>query len=215
MRAINRSATTQVDLDQVFEGTCVALKKVIPYDRMALSLYAPQHGALRLSFADGLSPDSFYRVGLIFDPQTSHHGWVFEQQKPLLRRDLQREVQFQVEQPNVEEGIQSYCAVPLIAQTESVGVLIVLSAERNEYSGTHAEFLQEVSDLFVLAIKSLMPTCPLHSRSTLVCPRCIGSGGGKVTAARHKGCLSAWGSQGGRGRKKLPATGFIDDIFNE
>lgn len=213
IREINRAAITQPGLDEFFQETCGALKKVMPYDRMALSLYAPEHTALKITAADGQRADSFYKVGRMLDSEMSHHGWVFRHQKPIVRRDLRSEFQFPLEQPNVEEGIRSYCAVPLIARSESVGVLIVLSAERNGYSGAHAEFLQEVSDQFVLAVKSLMPTCPHHSRSKLVCPRCIASVGGKMTAARHKARLSGWGKQGGRGRKKS-TEGFIDDVFS-
>jgi formate hydrogenlyase transcriptional activator len=210
---INRAAITQPSLKKVFQGTCEAVKKVIPYDRMGLSLFAPEDGTLRVTAATGQGFESFYQVGLVLDCKLSHHGWVFRHQKPIVRRDLQRELEFQTEQPNVEEGIRSYCAVPLIARGESVGVIIVLSSERNSYAGAHAEFLQEVSDQFVLAVKSLNPTCPDHSRTRLVCPRCIASGGGLATAAKHKERLSDWGRQGGRGRKK-PAGGLTDDILS-
>src|SRR5690348_9911537 len=64
---INRAAITEPGLSEIFRGTCGAVKKVIPYDRMALSLYAPEHRALRLAAADGQSADSFYQVGLILD----------------------------------------------------------------------------------------------------------------------------------------------------
>ena len=188
------------------------MKRVISCDRMALSLYTPEHGALRLAAADGQSAASFYQVGLILDCKSSHHGWVFQHQKPLVRGDLQREVEFQGEQPNVEEGIRSYCAVPLIARGESVGVFIVLSSKRNSFSSAHTKFLREVSDQLTLAVKSLMPACPKHSGAKLVCPRCIASGGGLATAAKHKARLSDWGRQGGRGRKK-PAGGFGEDIL--
>jgi len=203
---INRAAITEPSLKEFFQETCGAVKKVIPYDRMALSLYAPEHRALKLIAADGQGADSFYQLGLILDCKGSHHGWVFQHQKPIVRRDLQREVEFEFEQPNVKDGIRSYCAVPLITRGESVGVVIVLSSQRNSYSGAHAEFLREVSDPLVLAVKSLMPTCPKHSRTKLICPRCIASGGGQATAAKYKACLSDWGRQGGRGRKK-PAGG--------
>jgi transcriptional regulator with GAF, ATPase, and Fis domain len=186
------------------------VKKVIPYDRMALSLYAPEHRALRLAAADGQSADSFYQVGLILDSKASHHGWAFQHQKPLVRCDLEREVEFQVEEHNVAEGIQSYCAVPLIARGESVGVFIVLSSKRNSFSSAHTEFLREVSNQLTLAVKSLMPACPKHFGAKLVCPRCIASGGGLATAAKHKAHLSDWGKQGGRGRKK-PAGGLGED----
>lgn len=204
---INRAAITGPDLNEFFQETCGAVKKVIPYDRIGLSLYAPEHRALKLVAGEGQGADSFYQLGLILDCKESHHGWVFQHQKPIVRRDLQREVEFEFEQANVQEGIRSYCAVPLIARGESVGVVIVLSSQRNSYSGAHAEFLREVSDPLVLAVKSLMPNCSKHSRTKLICPRCIASGGGQATVAKYKACLSDWGRQGGRGRKK-PAGGL-------
>ena len=140
---------------------------------MALSLYTPEHGALRLAAADGQGAGSVYQVGLILNCKSSHHGWVFQHQKPLVKGDLQREVEFQCEQPNVEDGIRSYCAVPLIARGESVGVFIVLSSERNSFSSAHTKFLREVSDQLTLAVKFLMPACSKQSGAKLVCPRCI------------------------------------------
>lgn len=203
---INRAAIAGPGLNEFLRETCGAVKKVIRCDRIGLSLYAPEHRALKLVAADGQAADSFYQLGLILDCKRSHHWWVFQHQKAIVRRDLQRELEFEFEQPNLEEGIRSYCAVPLIARGESVGVVIVLSSERNSYSVADAAFLQEVSDSLVLAVKSLIPNCPKHSRTRLICPRCIASGGGQATVVKYKARLSEWGRQGGRGRKK-PAAG--------
>ena len=205
---INRAAVTGRNLNEIFKGTCGALKKVIPYSRMGLSLYTPEQKALTIIAAQGQGAESFYQVGLTLDCKDSHHGWVFQHQKPIVRRNLQRELQFKAEQPNVDEGIRSYCAVPLIARGDSVGVMILLSSQRNSYSATQSDFLQEISNQFVLAVKTVMPTCPQHSRTELFCPRCIASAGGQATAAKYKAYLSGWGKQGGRGRKRLAgATG--------
>jgi formate hydrogenlyase transcriptional activator len=199
---VNRAAITEPGISELFRGACDALKKVLPYDRVGLSLYAPQDGALKLAAAYGCSPDSFYHAGLMLDCKESHHGWVFQHKKAIVRRDLQRELQFQVEQHNVREGIRSYCAVPLVVRGESLGVMIILSSQKNRYSAEHADFLQEVSNQLALAVKSLMPSCPKHLCANLICPRCIAAAGGRATAARHKEQLSEWGRQGGRGRKK-------------
>ena len=209
---VNRAAITQPGLNEMFQGMCKAVKRVIPCDRAGLSLYAPETNALKLAAADGCGPDSFYNIGITLDRDESHHGWVFQHQKPIVRRDLQKELEFQIEQHNVEEGIRSYCAVPMILRGESVGVIIILSSQKNQYSTGHAEFLQEVSNQIVLAIGFLTPRCPKHSRTKLICPRCIASGGGQSTAARYKEQLSNWGKQGGRGRKK-PAGGLTRGIL--
>jgi formate hydrogenlyase transcriptional activator len=201
---VNQAAITRPGINEVFSGACHAVKKVLPYDRMGLSLYAPDQGALKLAAAEGCGPDSFYRTGLMLDCKETHHGWVFQHKRAIVRRDLQKEIEFQVEQQNLIEGIRSYCAVPLIVRGDSLGVMIILSSQKNCYSARHAEFLQEVSDQLSLAVKSLMPSCPKHFSTNLVCPRCIASGGGRATAAKHKAQLSDWGKQGGRGRKKPP-----------
>lgn len=199
---INQAAIAGSNLNEIFQRTCGAVKKLIPYNRMGLSLYAPEDHALKITAALGQGDKSFYQVGLTLDCNDSHHGWVFQHQKPIVRRDLQTELEFQTEQHNVEEGIKSYCAVPLIAREESIGVIILLSSHRNRYSDAHANFLQEVSNQFVLAVKTMMPTCPQHTHTELFCPRCIASLGGQATTAKYKQQLSNWGRQGGRGRKK-------------
>ena len=199
---INRAAITQPGINEVFRGTCEAVKKVLTYDRMRLSLYVPEKRALKLVVAEGCGRESFFRVGLLLDCKETHHGWVFQNKKAIVRADLQKEMEFQVEQQNLIEGIRSYCAVPLVLRGDGLGVLIILSSQKNRYSQEHAEFLQEVSGQLALAVKSVMPSCSKHFGTNLICPRCIASGGGRATAARHKEQLSDWGKQGGRGRKK-------------
>jgi len=44
--------------------------------------------------------------------------------------------------------------------------------------------------------------CPLHPLTRMICPRCIGKKGGKVTIRKHKKKLSQWGKKGGRPKKR-------------
>jgi formate hydrogenlyase transcriptional activator len=210
---VNRAAITQPGLDEVFRGMYSAVKKVLPCDRAGLSLYDPEKAVLNLAACEGCSPGSFYTIGQNFDLDQSHHGSVFRLQKPIVRRDLVTDLQFQIEKYNVREGIRSYCAVPLVVRGKSIGVIIILSSQKNQYSAGHAEFLQDVSNQIVLAITSLRPFCAKHSQTKLICPRCIAASGGQVTAARYKEQLSRWGRQGGRGRKKKPAGGLKTGIL--
>jgi hypothetical protein len=43
--------------------------------------------------------------------------------------------------------------------------------------------------------------CPKHSVK-MVCPKCIGSSGGRRTTTKHRDRLSSWGKMGGRGKRK-------------
>lgn len=111
---VNRAAITEPGLDEIFQGTCGAVKNIVPYDRMGLSLCAPETESLKLVAATGCGPDSFYQTGLMLDCGQTHHGWVFQHKKAIVRGDLQKEIEFQMEQYSLKEVIRSYCAVPLV-----------------------------------------------------------------------------------------------------
>jgi hypothetical protein len=58
---VNRAAITQPGINAIFRGTCEAVKKVLTYDRMGLSLYTPETGGLKLAATEGCGPDSLSR----------------------------------------------------------------------------------------------------------------------------------------------------------
>jgi hypothetical protein len=92
---------------------------------------------------------------------------------------------------------------------------IALADELKLIEYSHDEYLKNLPDardedafnirqkrrseiLALLAIDA--PFCPKHSIK-LICPKCIGSRGGRKTTTKHKNRLSNWGKMGGRGKK--------------
>jgi len=206
---VNKAAITQPVPEGVFRGMCEAVKRVMPYDRAGLTLYEPGEDAFKLVARHGSFPDSFFCIGVMLDRKESHDGWALEHQSTIIRRDLETERQFPIEEHTLAEGLRSYCAVPLIVRGDSIGVITVLSYRKNQYSEKHAQFLQELSNQIVLAIKTLMPYCPSHPQTKLICPKCIASSGGQTTTTKYREKLSGWGRKGGRG-KKNPAGGLTN-----
>ena len=68
--------------------------------------------------------------------------------------------------------------------------------EKHEHLFPRQKRRSEISGL--LAIDA--PRCPKHS-SKMICPKCIGSSGGRKTATKYKNRLSTWGKMGGPGKK--------------
>ena len=97
----------------------------------------------------------YFRAGLEDSRSETCASWVFDHQRPLLRRDLEKEGQYANERRLVAEGIQSMCAFPLVLQGKCIGTLSVVSRERDRYSDEDAEFLQEVANQVVLAIQNM------------------------------------------------------------
>jgi formate hydrogenlyase transcriptional activator len=201
---VNQAALTRSTPQEVFAGMCGSLKRVLAYDRAGLMLYEPEEDNLRVAALDGSLPDSYFRLGVRINRKESPHGLAFERQRAIIRQDVEKEAQFAIEARTASEGLHSYCAVPLVVRGSSIGVVTMLSFRAKQYGERHAQFLQEACNQIVLALKSFMFYCSEHQRTSLICPRCIGSSGGQKTAARYHEQLSNWGKQGGRGRKKAP-----------
>jgi formate hydrogenlyase transcriptional activator len=199
---VNETALTKSTTEELFTGMCTALGKLLPYDRAGLSLYDPDHDSLKIVALYGPHENSIFRLGHLLDRKTSQTGWVFQHQTHMIRRDLAKEIRFPADKLTIDEGYRSLCSVPLIVRGNSIGVVTVISARKNEFSIGHARIVQEISNQIALAVKSVTPKCPNHTNTKLVCPRCIGAAGGKATVSKHRGDLSSWGREGGRGHKK-------------
>jgi PAS domain S-box-containing protein len=152
---INNAIITHLTQDALLHAMCEALRGVVPVDRAALTLYEPSRDTLRILAVERQWRTDFFRVGVEMERKNSHSGWVFDHQQPLVRRDLEAERQFPIEQRLLEEGIRSFCVVPLILGGKSIGTLNVGSLTTNRYSESDAELLREVASQVALAVSNM------------------------------------------------------------
>lgn len=199
---VNKTAITRSTLSGMFRGFCAATCRVITFDRAGLMLYDAAANSLTVAALHGTAPHSFFHIGVALDPEQSPHGLSFRHQQTVIRSDISKEAEFEIEHLTLSEGLHSYCGVPLVVRGVSLGVMTFLSFRKKQYSERHAKFLENLADQVALGISSLAPRCLTHESSRLVCPRCIASAGGLRTIAKYKDQLATWGKQGGRGRKK-------------
>lgn len=148
---INNAIITKLNQDELFHAICEALKGVVPYGRVALILRDPATDVLRIAALEGPFQGKKFSVGNELGPE-SISRWVVENQRPLLRRDLEAEWKYPTEQLLLESGLRSLCALPLIAREEASGVLFLVSSTTGEYSEDDVLFLQEVANQVALAV---------------------------------------------------------------
>jgi formate hydrogenlyase transcriptional activator len=149
--AIITNLTEEALLRSIYEAIC----PLIPSDRCAVTLYQPHTDTLRFLAVVGVLRSDYFRSGLEVSRTETSAGWVFDRQKPLLRRNLKDEQQFMNEKRLCEEGLRSLCVVPLILRGKSIGTLSVVSREKNAYSEDDAEFLQELAVQVALAVENM------------------------------------------------------------
>ncbi len=152
---VNNAIITNLTEEGLLRSISQALRRIISFDRCAITLFKPERGTLRFLAVEGYLVSDYFQVGLEVEPSETSAGWVFDHQRPLVRRDLEKEQEFPNERRLCEEGIRSIAVAPLIFLGKSVGTLSVVSKNTNQYSEADAQFLQEVANQVALAIENM------------------------------------------------------------
>ncbi|HSE04042.1 MAG TPA: sigma 54-interacting transcriptional regulator [Methylomirabilota bacterium] len=152
---INNAIISNLTREALFHAIAVALRRVIPFDRTAVFLHDADRDVLSLFILESSLPTTYFRVGLEMRPNDSHVGWVFKEQKALLRRNLERERHYPPDDWAHADGVRSYIIVPLVVRGRSIGTLAVASTVPDQYSETDAAFLQEAAIQVALAIENM------------------------------------------------------------
>ncbi len=176
---INNAIITNLTQESLLRAICEALQHVLPVYRAGLTLYDPETDSLRIHALSTQWSTDYFQVGVAMSRNESHSGWVFDHQKPLVRGDLEKEMQYPIERRLFEEGIQSYCVVPLMLAGKCIGTLNVGSDTKGRYSDADAEFLHEVANQVALAVGNMKAYQEIAALNTKV----------ELTAERYRTLL--------------------------
>jgi formate hydrogenlyase transcriptional activator len=152
---INNAIITNLTQEALLGSISEALHPVISFDRCAITLYQPERDSFRFLAVQGELLSDYFRTGQEFSRNETCGSWVFDHQRPLVRRDLAKEQQYPNERRLAAEGIQSMCVVPLALHGRCIGLLSVVSQQRNRYSDEDAVLLQEVANQVALAVQNM------------------------------------------------------------
>ena len=152
---VNNSIITKLSQRELLLSVCAALKGVLPFNRSAITLYVPERDTLRIFAQNDEYASEFFSVGRELDRRDSHAGWAFDHQRPLIRRNLEKESESSTERLLAKQGVRSICVAPLIVAGKSIGTLNLASNRADEYSNGDGELLQEVANQVALAVENM------------------------------------------------------------
>jgi formate hydrogenlyase transcriptional activator len=152
---INNAIITNLTQQALLHSISEALHPVFPFDRCAITLYETERDSFRFLAVEGELHSDYFQTGLEFSREETCGSWVFEHLRPLVRHDLEKEQQYHNERRLAAEGIRSMCVVPLALQGECIGLLSLVSREKDRYSDEDAAFFQEVANQVALAVQNM------------------------------------------------------------
>jgi PAS domain S-box-containing protein len=152
---INNAIISNLTRDALFAAIAHGLRRVLPVDRTAIFLHDRTRDVLTLYMLEATLPSRYFRAGLEMPAGDSHVGRVFREARPLLRRDLEREAEFEMEARAVADGVRSFAIVPLLLRGTPIGTLAVASTRPGEYDDADVQLLQEIAAQVALAVENM------------------------------------------------------------
>jgi formate hydrogenlyase transcriptional activator len=153
---VSESIASHRDLADLFHDLAGRLPRVFKFSYIFLILHDPERNVMRLHVLEAPRPGRI-APGVELPIEDSAGGWVWQQQQPLVCANVDHETRFpKVIQMMREEGVRSFCLVPLTTARRRLGALAVGSFEEHHYGGVGLEFLQQVAKQVAVAVENAL-----------------------------------------------------------
>ena len=153
---INNAVVTHLGLGGLLHATSDCLRRVIPHDAAAISLYDSQTIQLRLHSFD-LQYASDVEEGALFPMEGSPEGLAFTSRQPIVIRRLDLN-EFPAPQTRhaYNDGLRSGCIIPLVAHDRALGTLGIASRTEAAFTESDAELLTHIAGQIAIAVENAL-----------------------------------------------------------
>jgi diguanylate cyclase (GGDEF)-like protein/putative nucleotidyltransferase with HDIG domain len=151
MFELSQDLGNSLSLGETLSVLSVRLRKMIPYDSMAVFLLKDGRLVPELVSGDNYRLLSSLNIGI----GEGLCGWVAEQGKPIVNGNPEAEVGY-TSDPAKFTALRSILAVPLEGLNGMVGVLAMYRADRDAFSADHLRILLTVSSKLALSVENAL-----------------------------------------------------------
>ncbi len=161
---VSEAIAVHRDLPSLFHDLVQRLHHVVNFEYMRLLLHDPERDVMRLHTLE-MPNQSCDALGCQELPVAeSPGGWVWQHQQPLLVSDVEKETRFpRVTEVMRQQGVKSYCVVPLTTAQRRLGALGFGSLQEATYDGSDLEFLQQVAKQVAVAVDNALNSQSVQS----------------------------------------------------
>lgn len=150
---ITRIISSSLDLKDVFGSFCEEVHKLLPSDRISLSLMDEklQKIHLRLIKTQG---QTLITHDVPRSKSGTAIGWVIDNRQPYVQNDINEKTSFVEDRLIREEGFRSYIAVPIFAQETVIGTFNLVSHRPNAFREKNLDILEPITEQLGIAIET-------------------------------------------------------------
>jgi formate hydrogenlyase transcriptional activator len=154
--AVSEVIASRRDLDELFGDLAQLLPRIVPFDYINLVLHDPVRNLMRLHLL-AVPEESKVKPGIEFPIDESSGGFVWKTQQSLMVEDTSADDRFPATTPLLREnGVQSYCVVPLTTALRRLGAMGFGSLQKRAYQAHEIGFMQEVAKQVAVAVDNVL-----------------------------------------------------------
>jgi len=144
------------DLGELFHELAARLHGVVEFDYLNLTLHDAARNVMRLHILETEQPRTI-RPGAEFPMGETPSGWVWETQQPFILDDTEEETRFPaLLQILRDNGVKSFCSVPLTTAQRRLGVLSLGRGTPHHYAEVEIAFIQQVARQVAVAVDNAL-----------------------------------------------------------
>src|SRR5262245_37788193 len=153
---VSESIASYRDLHELLQDLAKRLPPAVPFDYINVLLHDPSQDVMRLHIL--IAPEgSTIREGLELPLEQSAAGLVWKTQQPLIVNDVDSEQRFPVLISMMREnGVKSFCTVPLTTALRRLGALGFGSLTCTVYSEADLAFMRQVGNQVAVAVDNVL-----------------------------------------------------------
>jgi len=153
---VSESIALHRDLDALFRDLAGRLPQVVPFDYINVVLHVPARNVMRLCFLVTSEPSTF-NLGQELPLEESPGGLVWKTQQPLTVNDIMQEDRFPWLTTKLREnGIQSFCVVPLTTAQRRLGAMGFGTRQKRAYREAELNFMRQVAKQVGVAVDNAL-----------------------------------------------------------
>src|SRR5688500_12096786 len=153
---VSESIASHRDLNELFRDLAHRLPRIVPFDYINLVLHDAARNVMRLQLL--IAPvEATIKAGEDLPIEGTPGGLVWQTQQPVIVNDITLETRFPVILPRlIENGVQSFCTVPLTTALRRLGAMGFGSLQTHTYQDSEVAFMQEVAKQIAVAVDNVL-----------------------------------------------------------
>ena len=143
---------SSLDMSEVYEPFAEQVRKLIPFDRMAVSLVDPELATVTSVYSTGIDISAWERVNPLAGTLTEPVAWTGSSQLIETEETDESSDRLPGVAAGFEAGLRSFLSVPLISNDQVIGVLHTQSVKAGAYSDRDVNLAERVANQIAGAI---------------------------------------------------------------